>query len=121
MPLKATPATKLVEIPPSSRRSYWGNDYATEMGEKLVEFGFTSLGIHRIINGVRSNNDRSIGLMRRLGFRIEENNASTLLGINGILDANIPSVYPWTYSNHSGCACRREATHASYVMMSQPS
>lgn len=75
-------------------RSYWGKGYATEMGRKLVEFGFISLGIHRIINSVRANNEHSIGLMRRLGFRIEANNAPTPPGINGILDANIPSLRP---------------------------
>lgn len=65
------------ELTSALGRRYWGQGYATEMGGKLVEFRFTSLGIHRIINGVRANNDRSIGLMRRLGFRVEPNNAST--------------------------------------------
>ena len=60
------------------------------MGFRLVEFGFTALGIRRIVNGVRANNKHSIGLMRRLGFQIEANNAATSTGINGILDAKIP-------------------------------
>jgi RimJ/RimL family protein N-acetyltransferase len=88
------PAFIEAELTYALGRSYWGNGYATEMGRKLVEFGFTALGIRRIINSVRANNEHSIGLMRRLGFRIEANNASTPPGINGILDANIPSLHP---------------------------
>lgn len=115
------PAFIEAELTYALGRSHWGNGYATEMGVKLVEFGFTALGIHRIINSVRANNERSIGLMRRLGFRIEPNNAPTPPGINGILDANIPSLPLKTYSSHSGCAFRNDATHASYVGMSHPS
>ena len=98
IPLESDPGHKVGENPAfieaeltyALGRSYWGKGYATEMGGKLVEFGFTALGIHRIVNDVRANNDHSIGLMRRLGFRIETNNASTPSGINGILDAKIP-------------------------------
>ncbi len=71
-------------------RSHWGKGYATEMGISLVKYGFTKLGIHRIVNGVRANNDHSIGLMRRLGFRIEANSVPNSTGINGILDAKVP-------------------------------
>jgi [ribosomal protein S5]-alanine N-acetyltransferase len=88
------PAFIEAELTYALGRIYWGNGYATEMGKKLVEFGFTVLGIRRIINSVRANNEHSIGLMRRLGFRIEANNASTSTSVNGILDAKISSLRP---------------------------
>ena len=77
-----------VELTYALGRSYWGKGYATEMGKALIEYGFSALGIHRIINSVRVNNDHSIGLMRRLGFRIEANIHPTSTGTNGILDNN---------------------------------
>jgi len=55
------------------------------MARTLIDYGFTELGIHRIFNSVGADNDRSVKLMRRLGFRLE----TSLFReprINGILD-----------------------------------
>jgi RimJ/RimL family protein N-acetyltransferase len=41
------------------------------MGQALIAYGFASLGIGRIIQGVLAYNANSIELMRRLGFRVE--------------------------------------------------
>lgn len=53
-------------------RAYWKKGYATEMGKAMIAYGFEELGIGRIIQGVRSENTNSVGLMLRLGFRIEK-------------------------------------------------
>jgi RimJ/RimL family protein N-acetyltransferase len=53
-------------------RAYWHQGYATEMGRRIIAYGFETLGIGRIIQGVRAANLNSVSLMRRLGFRIEK-------------------------------------------------
>ena len=75
-----------VELTYALGRQYWGFGYATEMGNALIKYGFTQLGIRRIINSVATQNERSINLMLRLGFRIEANASSSSPGTNGILN-----------------------------------
>jgi RimJ/RimL family protein N-acetyltransferase len=55
------------------------------LGRALVPYGFDTLGIGRIIQGVRRDNPNSINLMRRLGFRIE--NGLEPSEVVGILDS----------------------------------
>ena len=50
---------------------YWKQGYASEMGQAIIVYGFETIGIGRIIQGVRTKNSNSVNLMRRLGFRIE--------------------------------------------------
>jgi RimJ/RimL family protein N-acetyltransferase len=38
----------------------------------MIAYGFETLGLGRIIQGVRAANRNSVALMRRLGFRIEK-------------------------------------------------
>ncbi|HZS93954.1 MAG TPA: GNAT family N-acetyltransferase [Chloroflexota bacterium] len=47
--------------------------YATEAARALVRFGFDSLNFARIIASTEYDNVASIGVMRRLGMRIERN------------------------------------------------
>jgi RimJ/RimL family protein N-acetyltransferase len=54
-------------------RAHWGQGYATEAGRAMIAYGFTTLGIDRIINTTRPGNQRSRALMLRLGFRILDN------------------------------------------------
>ncbi len=60
-----------VELTYALGRAYWKHGYAVEMGRALIPYGFYTLGIGRIIQGVRRANPNSVNLMRRLGFRIE--------------------------------------------------
>jgi RimJ/RimL family protein N-acetyltransferase len=60
-----------VELTYALGRAYWKNGYAVEMGRALIPCGFGTMGIGRIIQGVRRSNPNSVNLMRRLGFRIE--------------------------------------------------
>jgi [ribosomal protein S5]-alanine N-acetyltransferase len=62
-----------VELTYAIGRAYWKRGYATEAGAALIAEGFDRLGIDRIVNWVAPHNADSIGLMRRLGFRIEPN------------------------------------------------
>ncbi len=61
-----------VELTYALGRAYWKQGYATEMGRAIIAYGFETLGIGCIIQGVRAANLNSVNLMRRLGFRIEK-------------------------------------------------
>lgn len=60
-----------VELTYALGHAYWKQGYATEMGRALIAYGFASMGIGRIIQGVLAYNANSIELMRRLGFQVE--------------------------------------------------
>jgi RimJ/RimL family protein N-acetyltransferase len=62
-----------VELSYALGRRHWGNGYATEAGRALVAYAFGTLGLPRIAYGVDGANARSVGVMRRLGFRLERN------------------------------------------------
>jgi [ribosomal protein S5]-alanine N-acetyltransferase len=62
-----------VELSYALGRRYWGNGYATEAGRALVSYAFERLRLARIAYGVDGANERSVGVMRRLGFRLERN------------------------------------------------
>ena len=52
-------------------RAYWGRGLATEAGRALVNFGFTELGLKRIVTAVQVGNDASVRVLEKLGFRVE--------------------------------------------------
>jgi RimJ/RimL family protein N-acetyltransferase len=54
-------------------RAYWGHSYAAEAAQAVLTYGFTELGVDRIVNDVSSANASSLALMRRLGFRLQPN------------------------------------------------
>lgn len=66
------PAYPEAELTYALGRDYWQQGYANEMGKALIAYGFAQLGLGRIIQGVLADNDNTINLMRRLGFRIEK-------------------------------------------------
>jgi SAM-dependent methyltransferase len=64
-----------------------------EVGRAMIAYGFDRMGIARIVNGTRGENQRSIALMRRLGFELRRNLApnpsggnSSMLSVVGILE-----------------------------------
>jgi [ribosomal protein S5]-alanine N-acetyltransferase len=76
-----------VELSYALGRPYWGNGYATEAGRALVAYAFETLGLVRIAYGVDAANTRSVGVMRRLGFRLERNlHPDGAAGVVGVLD-----------------------------------
>ena len=52
-------------------KDYWRLGYASEMGAKLIEFGFGELGLHRIIAHCDVENTASFRTMERIGMRQE--------------------------------------------------
>lgn len=52
-------------------RSAWGKGYAAEAAEVVLEFGFQSLGLHRIWACCDPENVGSIRVLRKLGMRQE--------------------------------------------------
>jgi [ribosomal protein S5]-alanine N-acetyltransferase len=79
-----------VELSYALGRPYWGNGYATEAGRALVTYAFETLGLARIAYGVDGANPRSVGVMRRLGFRLERNLHPDGAGaVVGVLDNDL--------------------------------
>jgi RimJ/RimL family protein N-acetyltransferase len=72
-PVGSDPDLIDVELTYALGRAYWKRGYATEAGAALIAEGFDRLGIDRIVNWVDPANANTIGLMRRLGFRIVPN------------------------------------------------
>ena len=62
--------------------------YATEAAQALIDFGFQHLRVKRLIATTEYDNTASIGVMRKLGMRIEKNPFSDppWLQVVGILD-----------------------------------
>lgn len=52
-------------------RNYWQQGFGTEMGKRLLEFGFGELGLHRIIARCDTENYGSYRVMERIGMRRE--------------------------------------------------
>jgi RimJ/RimL family protein N-acetyltransferase len=47
--------------------------FAAEAGQALINYGFQHLKLRRIVAMTRFDNAASIGVMRRLGMRVERN------------------------------------------------
>jgi ribosomal-protein-alanine N-acetyltransferase len=52
-------------------RAYWGQGIMSEALGTIITFGFTQMGLHRIEAVVDDVNERSKGLLRKLGFAHE--------------------------------------------------
>ena len=50
---------------------FWGKGYAFEATSLVLEFGFAELELHRIEARFMQGNERSLGLMRKLGMSFE--------------------------------------------------
>ncbi|MGE7435928.1 GNAT family N-acetyltransferase [Kitasatospora sp. NPDC001175] len=53
------------------RRDAWGNGYATEITALLCEFGFRTLGLHRLAARVDPENTASVRVLTKAGFQRE--------------------------------------------------
>jgi ribosomal-protein-alanine N-acetyltransferase len=69
-------------------RSAWGQGFATEAAQSLVDYGFDELQLARIVATTQYSNSRSAAVMQRLGMRIERNPRPDppWLQIVGVLD-----------------------------------
>lgn len=52
-------------------RPYWGQGYATEASQAVLDYGFTHLPIHRAYAETNRENTRARQLAERLGMRLE--------------------------------------------------
>jgi RimJ/RimL family protein N-acetyltransferase len=52
-------------------RSAWGHGYATEAVQKLLDYLFRELDLHRVVADCDIDNTASVHLLERLGFRRE--------------------------------------------------
>jgi ribosomal-protein-alanine N-acetyltransferase len=52
---------------------HWGRGYATEAAAAMVAYAFAQLQLRRVVATTEHENTRSIGVMSRLGMRIERN------------------------------------------------
>jgi RimJ/RimL family protein N-acetyltransferase len=51
-------------------RPFWGNGYATEAAGALLAYCFDRLGATEVSSGVFADNEASLNVQRKLGFRI---------------------------------------------------
>jgi [ribosomal protein S5]-alanine N-acetyltransferase len=49
-------------------KTHWGKGYMREVMETVIEFGFSGMKLAKIDATVEPGNERSLALMRRLGF-----------------------------------------------------
>lgn len=59
------------EIGFALRSDRWGRGYATEAVERLVDYAFGELGMHRLEADVDPRNEASLALLAKLGFERE--------------------------------------------------
>lgn len=50
---------------------HWGRGYATDAARHMIEFGFGTLGLHRISAAIGPENESSIAVVKHLGFSYE--------------------------------------------------
>lgn len=60
--------TREIEVGWHLARAHWGHGYATEAARRLLEHGFTTLGLEVIVADIALQNDRSIAVAERLGM-----------------------------------------------------
>lgn len=50
---------------------HWGNGYATEAVQALVDLGFGEWGLHRVSSWCIADNEASVRVLERLGLKLE--------------------------------------------------
>lgn len=71
---------------------YWGQGYATEVARLLLEFGFASLGLHRIGGTCDPRNIASARVLEKVGMQYEGRLRETLLIRDGWRDSSLYSI-----------------------------
>jgi RimJ/RimL family protein N-acetyltransferase len=73
-------------------RDYWGQGYATEAAQAVVAHAFDTLRLPRLVSWADARNERSIALLRRLGFTVQpaEDEPNEVYGVleNPVLGAS---------------------------------
>jgi len=66
-----SPEDRIADVGYTLRRDAWGQGLATEAARALVEFGFRTLGMHRIWATCHVDNARSARVLEKAGIRRE--------------------------------------------------
>ena len=53
-------------------RNYWGRGYATEAAQSVQTYGFTIIGLRRMVSMIDPNNTRSIRVAEKIGLHYEK-------------------------------------------------
>ena len=59
------------EVGYALRKDHWGQGYAREAAGVIVDYAFTTLGLHRVVAATGPGNAASRAVLERLGFRYE--------------------------------------------------
>ncbi|HZG60434.1 MAG TPA: GNAT family protein [Anoxybacillus sp.] len=80
--------------------AFWGNGYATEVADLLIQFGFANLGLHRIFATCDPRNVASAKVLRKVGMTFEGTLRENLLIRDGWRDSSLFSVirHEWLLS-----------------------
>lgn len=62
---------RTAELGYAIRRDRWGKGYATEVSAVMLDYGFTTLGLHRIQAACGPDNTASQRVLTKLGFQYE--------------------------------------------------
>ncbi len=90
---------KIGEIFYKLNPKYWGNGYATEVSKKIIEVGFTTFKLHRIVAGAATENVKSIRVLEKCGM-IREGVLRKILPIRGEwIDSCFYSIIEDEYQN----------------------
>jgi RimJ/RimL family protein N-acetyltransferase len=63
------PAEEILEIGFHLRRNHWGNGYASEAAQAVIDYAFSSLAAKALFAGHHPANETSKRLLEKLGFR----------------------------------------------------
>ncbi len=63
-----TPASPCVEVGWRLSPSAWGKGYASEAARACLHWGFTALDLAEIVSFTATQNNRSVGVMQRIGM-----------------------------------------------------
>jgi ribosomal-protein-alanine N-acetyltransferase len=61
--------TNEIEVGYAIQKDFWGNGFATEAAQKILEYGFEELDLERIVAVAYPENTASQNVMKRLGMR----------------------------------------------------
>ncbi|MCU7503002.1 MAG: GNAT family N-acetyltransferase [Ignavibacteria bacterium] len=77
------------EIGYALKFEYWGKGYMSETLLKLLEFGFSEFKLHSIMGNVNPQNQRSIKILEKFGFKKEAHFREDYLYNGKYLDSEI--------------------------------
>jgi len=66
-----SPGTDEIELSYGLIPSFWGIGYASEAAIAVIEYGFMHLGLNEIFGVVNGENETSLHVLKKLGFKFE--------------------------------------------------